>query len=83
MLDKGSVSLGLREARDVVEGFRNEKYPAQQPVLQEICILQQAEVPVWNVTLVIGTLNMLNVKVHAETGEILHDHLRNIMDLRK
>ncbi len=80
-LDVDKVKTGLEEARAIAERYRSEKYP-DHPLQQQIIILQQAEQPVWNITLVLMTLNMLNLKISAETGEILHEEMRNILDLR-
>ena len=81
-LDITAVSVGLADVRTIARAYMKEHHPTH-PLQQEILILQQADVPVWNCTLVTQTLNMLNLKIDATSGAILHEELRNIMDLRK
>jgi len=81
-LDMDKVAVGLHDARTLATAYLEEHYP-QHPIQQEILVLQQAEHPVWNCTLVTKTLNMLNLKIDARSGDILHVGLHNIMDLRK
>ncbi|MDD9954542.1 MAG: hypothetical protein OXR66_09515 [Candidatus Woesearchaeota archaeon] len=76
------VSIGFAEAQQIAEDFRTAKYNAH-PVMQAICVLQQLDEPVWNITLVLATLNMLNIRIHAGSGDIISTDLRNIMDLRQ
>ncbi|MBR9700274.1 hypothetical protein GOV11_00205 [Candidatus Woesearchaeota archaeon] len=80
-LDTKILKIGLTEARELAEKHLKEKYAGQQ-ASQEICILQQAEVPVWNITLVLASLNMLNLRIQADSGEITYEDMRNILDLR-
>ncbi|RME30821.1 hypothetical protein D6789_04525 [Candidatus Woesearchaeota archaeon] len=58
------------------------KYPAET-AKQIILILQHLTEPVYNLTLVSHTLNFLNVRVSAATGEILTHELRSIMSLKR
>ncbi|MBR9700468.1 hypothetical protein GOV11_01220 [Candidatus Woesearchaeota archaeon] len=80
-LDMKILKIGLTEAREIAEKHLKEKYSGQQ-ASQEICILQQAEGPIWNITLVLASLNMLNLKIQADSGKITHEDLKNILDLR-
>lgn len=80
-LDLGEVEVGLSRAREIAEAYRREHYPAH-PVTQEICILQRLGIQVWNLTLVTSTLNMLNIRIAAHSGEIISAEMRNILDLR-
>lgn len=81
-LELQTVKLGLQEVRDLAAGLRESKYAAH-PVLQEICVLQQIDIPVWNITLVTQTLQMIHLRFDAITGELVTEELRNILDLRK
>jgi hypothetical protein len=80
-LDIAAVRIGLSEALRNAERLRSAHYP-QHNVMQCFCILQQHDWPVWNITLVLGSLNMLNMKIDAMTGEALSRELQNIMSLR-
>lgn len=74
------VAVGFEQVREIAEACRRERYQ-DHPVQQELCILQQ-DPPVWNITLVFHTLNMLNLRIDAQEGKILHEDMRNILDLR-
>jgi hypothetical protein len=83
-LDLNSLRYGLSEALSVAEVSRKESY-SHHPVLQAFCALQHNDDynrPVWNITMVLGTLHMLNMKIDAISGEVLVRDLQNIMSLR-
>lgn len=83
-LDLLSLRQGLLDALRVAERTRAANYAAHA-TMQGFFILQQSGVhsrPIWNVTLVLATLNMVNLKIDAVTGEVLSRELQNIMSLR-
>jgi len=83
-LDLGAIRFGFADALRIAERTRAAYYPTHG-VMQGFCILQQSDTyarPVWNITLVLGTLSMLNMKIDAVTGELLSRELQNIMSLR-
>ncbi len=83
-LDVEALRFGLSDALLVADCTHKESY-SKHPVLQAFCALQYNDVydrPVWNITLVLGTLHMLNLKIDAINGEILVKDLQNIMSLR-
>ncbi|HIH25109.1 TPA: hypothetical protein HA251_08810 [Candidatus Woesearchaeota archaeon] len=82
-LDLLALRQGFADALRIVERTRSSQYPAHA-AMQGFCILQQNRVystPVWNITLVLNTLSMLNMKIDAVTGEVLSRELQNIMSL--
>lgn len=81
-LEIGKVEVGFARARALADEYRKEHYPTH-PVMQEICILQQMDVPVWNMTLVTQTLNMLNLRIDAASGAVIRTDMQNILSLRK
>ncbi len=81
-LDLASVGIGLAQARELAAARMRERYPAH-PVQQEICILQQGDGPVWNLTIVTATLNLVTMRLDARDGAVLSDELRNIMDMQQ
>lgn len=79
-LDLDAVLLGLAAAMERAEKERASAYP-RHPAMKMICILQQQDVPVWNITIVTGTLQMINMKLSATNGELLSRSMQSIMGL--
>lgn len=81
-LDMEKVKLSYSDAKDVALELQQQEWPAEQ-VTKVIAILQHLEKQVYNFTLVLGSLQMLNVRVDAATGKIIKKELRSIMSLRQ
>jgi hypothetical protein len=81
-LNLDMVQLGLHEALERAEAERADAYP-RHTTTKSICILQQQDGPVWNITLVTATLQMINVKLSAQSGEVRSRDMRSIMDLAR
>jgi hypothetical protein len=81
-LDLAAVRLGLPEALVRAEKERAAAYP-RHPFMKAICVLQQQEGPVWNITLVTGTLQMITMRFSATTGMLVSREMRSIMDLAR
>jgi len=81
-LDIDAVRVGLQDALVLAEKEQRKEYAAHQ-VVKVICVLQQKESPVWNMTLVTSTLHMLLLKLNAITGEVISRELQNLMSLKK
>jgi len=81
-LNLDNVTLDIAGIRAFAKQHMEETY-ANHPLQQEILVLQQKDTPAWNCTFVTKTLNMIILKVDASTGSILHEELRNILDLRQ
>jgi hypothetical protein len=81
-LDLTAVRLGLKEATGKAEQYKAESYPRHQ-TMRMISILQQAEMPLWNITIVTNTLHMINLKIDAMTGQLISRSMDSIMSLAK
>ncbi|MDO8628778.1 MAG: hypothetical protein Q7R56_03415 [Nanoarchaeota archaeon] len=71
-LDK--VTINVDRALGIVEAVRVTDYPQEQ-ANKTIIILQQLKKPLWNVTLLTSSLNVLNVKIDARSGDVLEKSL--------
>lgn len=69
----------VRVRRDEAIDKTKELLPSSESITQTIAILQHLERPVWNITLVTGTFNVLNVKVDAQTGTLLSRNAFNVL----
>lgn len=83
-LDLDKVKLSFSEIMEKVSDFQKKEY-SKEIVKQKIVILQNLEKfgNVWNITLITMAFNMLNMKLSAEDGKILHHKISSILDLRK
>ena len=65
-----------------VKRFQMKNYPAQTP-LKGFLIIQNIDFgAVWNVTLVTQAFAALNIKLRAQSGEIVHHNLSTFFDFR-
>ena len=79
-LDK--VQVTLDDALAIVDAVRAEHYKKETPH-KKIIILQQVKRPLWNITLLTASLNVLNVKICAKTGEVLEHELRSALSFNQ
>ena len=82
-LDLKKVKLNHTEAMEKVDQYKKEKYP-NEIITKKILILQNIqEGTVWNITYISSAFNVLNVKIDAEDGKILHTSFENLMMWKK
>ncbi|MDO8556391.1 MAG: hypothetical protein Q7R96_04440 [Nanoarchaeota archaeon] len=79
-LDK--VKISFADACAVVERVRAEHYPSEKSH-KKIIILQQVKKPIWNITLLTASLNVLNVKLCAKSGDVLEHELRSALSFNQ
>jgi len=80
-LDASLVKVSLDEALSKAEGVREEKHSAEK-VTKRIVILQTIDgEPTWNITLVTHAFSLINVRVHAGSGEVLHTSSSSVLNL--
>lgn len=80
LLDLSSVKVSLEEALEIAEKTRKEKYPSEI-IYKSIMILQNIGTQVWNITLISMSFNIINIRIDAETGEVLQTNIHSIMNL--
>ena len=68
----------IKSAHDLIKG----KY-AQEEITKEIIILQHVTNIVWNISCVTKTLKLCNVKVDAQTGDVLEDSIKNLLEFTR
>lgn len=81
-LDLSKVKISVSKALDICNNLVKDKYP-KQSITKKIIILQHLDKQVYNITLVTGSFNILNIKIDANTGEVLQENIQNIMNLAK
>jgi len=81
-LDLTAVRLGVKEAVARAEQERAAAYPRHSAV-KTICVLQQQGNPVWNLTLVTATLQMIIMRIDAMSGQVLSKDMHSVMSIVK
>lgn len=79
-LDLNKVKVNYEDAINEINKIQKENYPTEQ-VKKKIIILQNLEKEVWNVTLITTTLNVINIRINAETKEIVRKDKTSLMDM--
>jgi uncharacterized protein YpmB len=64
-----------------IEDIISIKY--QEIPTKKIFILQQKEAPIWNVTYLTQSMNILNMKINAETGQIIEEKMESALNFQK
>ncbi len=64
------IKINLDKAKQISNDFQKEKYP-NETTNKEIIILQIINKPIWNITKITSTFNIINIKLSAVTGKII------------
>ena len=81
-LDIDSIKMTLGEAEEKVNKIKQEKAPSED-VSKKIIILQQQCFPVWNITYITSSFNILNVKINAVNKDKIYESFAPVFSLRK
>ena len=71
-LDK--IKITLKAIEDII-AMKYQEIPTKK-----IFILQQKESPIWNITYLTQSLNILNMKINAETGQIIEEKIESAIN---
>ncbi len=78
-LELDKIKINLDEALEKVDSLIKDKY-SKENVGKAIIILQNYKGKnIWNVTYITSSLKTLNVKLSAETGRIIEDSLKGLI----
>jgi len=75
-LKLNEIKIDLEKVKEIISKIVKEE------ATKEIIILQHLEVPVWNITYVTKSMNIINVKVNAISGKIVSKHIENILNFK-
>ncbi len=81
-LDLKKVKIDLDKALEILENFRDKKYP-NETADKKIIVLQNLKKfgQIWNITYLTNSFKTLNVKIDAEKGKILSEKLSSLISL--
>ena len=75
------LEIGINEAKKIVSSLIGKKYNNEE-VNKEIIILQNLEEPLWNITYITKTLNIIHVKINAISGVILEEKRESALSFK-
>ncbi len=70
------IKIDLEKAEEITKKITDEE------ITKKIIILQQREFPIWNITYITSSLNVLNVRINAISGEITNQKEENILNFK-
>ena len=79
-LNLDSVKVDAKKAFEIADKLREEKYK-DDSASKKIVILQTIKKPVWNITYLTGSLNVINIKINAVSGEIVAHNSSSALSL--
>jgi hypothetical protein len=80
-IDEPKVKVRFDEALETAGELQKTSYAKHQP-MKEVVILQNLEQgQVWNITFITKQFETLNIKVDAETGDVIEDKLHQIFSM--
>ena len=82
-LDVNKVKLGLNQAVDNAILVQKEKYKQHRPSKTIVILQNIGGKQLWNITFVTETFKTLNIKIDADSGEMVSDDLIELFQFNK
>ncbi|MBT7903250.1 hypothetical protein HN587_05285 [Candidatus Woesearchaeota archaeon] len=79
-LDLSKINLEFEEAIGLASALQQEKYSADLPMKKFVILQHIKQGLVWNVTFMTQSLKTLNIKIDAESKEIVEHKATSMMD---
>lgn len=80
-IDLEKVKLFFDDMIKIVKEFVLKNHKSER-MMKRIFILQKIGQPLWNATFIMESMNILNIKIDAKSGEILENKFDHIMTMR-
>lgn len=80
-LNLDDVKIKLSEALLKIDKIKKEKADSEN-INKKIIILQHIKVPLWNISFLTTSFNILNVKINAVNGEIISEKFESLLNFR-
>ncbi len=82
-IEEDRLKVNFDKALETASALQQDKYKMHVPI-KEVVILQNLDIgQVWNITFITKTFQTLNMKIDAETGDVLEDKLHQIFSFDK
>ena len=80
-LSLDNVNVDEKKAVQITLDLLKDKYDNAK-VTKKIVILQNVQSIIWNISLLTPTLKLLNVRIDADSGAVLEDSYKNMLEFR-
>jgi len=77
-----NVKVSFEKVVEIADVIQKQKY-SRCSTSNRIIILQTLDRQIWNITYVSATMETLNIKVDAETGEVISDSMASLFKIEK
>jgi hypothetical protein len=81
-LDLSSVKFDYTEALKIAHELHAAQYKKEQ-IFKTIMILQHMDNQIWNITFVTNSFKTLNIKISAETGQVISHDLQSLIEISR
>lgn len=78
-LDLAAVQIDVHKALEVAHHVQREKYHTEKPS-KTIVLLQMIHRVLWNISFLTSTFKLVNIRIDAQTGEVLEDSVVPLFD---
>ncbi len=79
-LDMNKVKLNYNDAVQKAEDLIKKEHSAET-IKKKIILLQHIQDTVWNLTFVCVSLNIINIRINAQSGEIVRNNKSSLMSM--
>ena len=79
-LDMDKIKINYEEATNKIKDVMKKDF-SDEEVKKKIMILQFILEPVWNVTLICKSMNIINIRINSETGKIVRKDKTSLLNM--
>lgn len=79
-LDMNKIKLNYEDAMQKADELIKKEHSSEQ-IKKKIILLQHIQEPVWNLTFVCVSLNIINIRISAQTSEIIRNDKSSLMNM--
>ena len=74
-----TIEISIEEALQIAKKKLKEKNEAADKI---IIVLQQQKIPIWNISFLTSTFNLLNLKLNAKKKQILNEKYTSLLSFK-
>lgn len=76
-----NLKINFDKALKIIDNIKKENFP-DETVNKTIAILQHLKKPLWNITLLTTSFNLINIKISSKTGKVLSKKEESVLKFR-
>ena len=78
-LNLNKIKITQEQAEKIINNLEKYKH---ETFSKKIIILQNIKVPLWNISLITDTFNILNIKINAINGNIISENYESLLNFK-